>query len=71
MNMIRNEGGVIILKLDGQRERDNCTVVVSGGGLGEEFFRKDGADLDGLIAQAIDFYDRHVWAKATPEAPPP
>lgn len=54
-------GAVLIMKIDGVRileGNDNIyTVILSGGEISNgDFFRKDGASLNGLLGKAIDFY---------------
>jgi hypothetical protein len=47
-------GGSLLLKFDGQRDGEFWTVVLDGGALGEEgWFRRDGDDLPGLLAEGI------------------
>jgi hypothetical protein len=53
-----NEGVTAIVKIDGERESQKYTVVLSGGQLGERFFRQDGDCLPTLLELAIDFYNR-------------
>jgi hypothetical protein len=49
------KGGTLVVKFDGQRQRDNYTVVVSGPKYGTRFFRQDGADLVVLLRGALAF----------------
>lgn len=57
---IGRSGSNAILKVDGGRGgEDVYTVVISGGRLGQEFFRKDGADLGVLLGQAVAFFIEH------------
>jgi hypothetical protein len=53
---ISKDGTNVVIKIDGERLQDNFTVVFSGGPLGDDFFRKDGADLKTLLQEAIAFY---------------
>lgn len=54
---IGRHGVNALIKIDGARlEGSVYTVVISGGKLGEEFFRKDGKDLVALLREAISFY---------------
>ena len=63
LDAIAREGCCAVVKIDGGRSDGSVyTVVVSGGRLGEEFFRKDGADLATLPQEAISFYRSRVWA---------
>ena len=60
---IGREGSSVVVKIDGARKDGSIyTVVVSGGRLGEDFFRKDGADLATVLQDAISFYQSKVWA---------
>ncbi|MDP2272156.1 MAG: hypothetical protein Q8N23_21365 [Archangium sp.] len=55
---IGRDGAVALLKVDGVRENGLVyTVLVSGGRLPKDAaFRKDGADLQGLLREALAFY---------------
>lgn len=57
LEAMANDGSVVVIKLDGQRKppKDNgrYTVLVSGGKLGEDFFRIDTAVLEEGLAAAI------------------
>lgn len=53
---IGNDGVVAIVKVDGLRENNRFTVVLSGGKLVESPFRMDGDELRVLLEQAIAFY---------------
>jgi hypothetical protein len=60
---IGRDGTNAIVKIDGARGADCAyTVLVSGGRLGDSFFRKDGASLPDLLVEAIEFYDANGWA---------
>lgn len=60
---IGRDGASAIVKVDGARPDGSIyTVVVSGGKLEDAFFRKDGADLDALLQEAISFYRARVWS---------
>jgi len=57
LDAVGRDGANVLLKIDGGRSDDRpYTVVVSGGRLGEEFFRKDGAALVSLLREAVVFY---------------
>ena len=57
LDKIRAEGAVILLKLDGLRERDFYTVVVSDGGLkSDDVLRTDKGSIEEAIAFAIGSY---------------
>ena len=52
-------GGVFVLKIDNEREDGNIfTIVVNGSKYGGKFFRKDGADLAGMLRAALEFCER-------------
>jgi hypothetical protein len=57
LDQLSNEGVTAIVKIDGERENQKYTVVLSGGQLGERFFRQDGDVLPPLLALAVDFYN--------------
>jgi hypothetical protein len=60
---IGRDGANAMVKVDGGRSDGSVyTVVVSGGRLGEDFFRKDGANLNALLEEAISFYRARVWS---------
>jgi len=64
LDAIGNDGASVIMKVDGGRSDASVyTVVVSGGKLGEAFFRKDGPKLHELLYEAISFYEARVWAR--------
>lgn len=52
-----------VVKIDGARTDGSVyTVVITGSKLGDEYFRKDGADLPALLREAIDFYTSRAWS---------
>jgi hypothetical protein len=59
------EGATVVIKIDGQRtspeDNGRYTVLVSGGPLGEEFFRLDTSVLEDGLAKAILFYAEKCW----------
>lgn len=62
LDAIGREGASAVVKIDGGRPNDSkYTIVVSGGRLGEAFFRKDGDDLVALLVEAVEFYRVRVW----------
>jgi hypothetical protein len=64
LDAIGRQGGNALVKVDGARpDGAFYTVVISGGRLGEAFFRKDGADLPALLREAVSFYVAHVGGK--------
>src|SRR5688572_5147245 len=62
-----NEGATVVIKIDGQRtgpeDTGRYTVIVSGGPLGEDFFRLDTPVLEEGLAKAILYYARKCWGK--------
>jgi hypothetical protein len=61
---IGREGAVAVVKVDGARPDGSIySVVVSGGRLRDDFFRKDGNDLAALLSEAITFYRDRVWSE--------
>ena len=58
VDAIGRDRGVALVKIDGYRESNVYTVVLCGGRLGEEGFRKDGTDLETLLVEALQFYTR-------------
>lgn len=67
LEKITNSGSTIVIKLDGQRtgptDSGRYTVVLSGGPLGEDYFRLDTSSLEEGLAKAILFYARKCWGK--------
>ena len=61
LDAIGRDGGSALVKVDGQRSDGQVyTVLISGGRLGEGFFRRDGADLQVLLRDALVFYVNHA-----------
>lgn len=62
---VARSGVNAIVKLDGARPGPAIyTVVVSGGSLGEHFFRNDGAELKALLREALTFFIEHVGRRS-------
>jgi len=63
LDAIGREGASAVFKFDGARVDGLVyTVVVSGGRLGETFFRKDSDDFASLLVEAVEFYKTRVWS---------
>ena len=61
-DVIGRDGANALVKVDGGRSNGSVyTVVVSGGSLGESFFRRDGDDLIELLSDAIAFYKTSAY----------
>ena len=59
---IGRAGANALIKIDGSRPDGSIyTVVISGGQLGDAFFRKDGTELPALLEEAISFYRTRMW----------
>ena len=59
LNAIARDGASVIVKLDGARTAELFySVVISGGNLKEDYFRKDGGDLIPLIQEGVDYYNK-------------
>ena len=62
------EGAIVLIKIDGLRtgpeDNGRYTVLVSGGPLGEDFFRTDTNELEEGLAKAILHYSQRCWKKA-------
>lgn len=63
LDVIGSEGASALIKIDGARTDSRYTIVLSGGPLGEFFFRKDGGDIKELLREAIEFYAYKVCEK--------
>lgn len=65
LEKMKDEGAVIVLKLDGQRsgEIDNgpYTAVVSAEFLEERFFRTDASSIEDALAHIIVSYAKSYW----------
>ncbi|CAM2898038.1 hypothetical protein HAHI6034_01815 [Hathewaya histolytica] len=62
MNEIRKDSGVIIFKLDGEREDNIYTFLASGKNLGEGgSIRVDTSDLEGGLSYVCVEYARIAW----------
>lgn len=62
MNEIRKDSGVVLIKLDGEREENIYTFVVLGKNLGEkEAIRLDTSDLEGGLAFVCVEYAKIAW----------
>lgn len=62
INEIRRNSGVIIIKLDGEREENIYTFLASGKNLGEEgSIRLDTSDLEGGLSYICVEYAKIAW----------
>lgn len=65
LNKIKSEGGIVIIKLDGERtsEDDNgqFTLMVSGSPLDGDFIRTDSATIEEGLTKIIMEYAEKVW----------
>ena len=61
LEKMREEGAVVLLKLDGERTSNPYTAAVSGPILAENFTRTDASTLEGAIAHVIVHYARLRW----------
>lgn len=72
LEAMADEGAIIVVKLDGGRTCDEFpkryTVIVSGGRLGDAFYREDTSDLEGALCEAVIFYAEKVWKEDTSSA---
>jgi hypothetical protein len=53
----RSEGAIVILKWDGERTHNHCTVVVTRHDT-DYVWRKDSIDIEGTLAEAMSEYQR-------------
>ncbi|AZS51505.1 hypothetical protein DM558_12320 [Entomomonas moraniae] len=61
LDRIAKNGYVIVIKLDGERDKSFFyTAILSRSSDNEFFFRKDGPELEVLIKELIDFYNKKV-----------
>ena len=65
LEKIKNEGGVIIIKFDGERnaKEDNgsYTIMMSDSKISDGFFRIDSTSLEDGLAEVIVMYADQVW----------
>lgn len=65
LERMSKEGATVVIKIDGQRtgidDNGRYTILVSGGSLGEDFFRADTPVLEDGLARAILFYAQKCW----------
>lgn len=67
LDRAREEGAVILLKLDGERSRKWYTVVMSGGGLErEDVLHTDSPTMELAIATVLGNYAVKVWGYIHP-----
>lgn len=64
LDAIGRTGTVVLVKVDGLRVENVYSVVVTGGRIGEDPFRMDGADLRTLLVEAIAFVVSRLSASA-------
>lgn len=55
VSQAQSEGAVVVLKWDGQRDADGCTVVISRSDTGYSY-RQDGDDMVAVLAKALADY---------------
>ena len=61
LDAVGRDGANALVKIDGERSTGHpYTVVISGGRLGEHYFRKDGEELQSLLCEALSFYACHA-----------
>lgn len=59
---IRKDSSMVIIKLDGERENDIYTILISGKNLGaEESIRLDTSDIEGGLACVCVQYAKIAW----------
>ena len=53
---LAREGCVVVVKIDGERESNPCTVVISGGPLRDTPIRRDAADSVKAVVGATEVF---------------
>ncbi len=67
LDRAREEGAVILLKLDGERSRNWYTVVMSGGGMErKDVLHVDSPTMELAIARVLGEYAVRVWGYTRP-----
>lgn len=63
LEQVREDGAVLLLKLDGERSQNPYTVVLSGGRLPPEndVLRIDSSSMERAVAFALGNYGLHAW----------
>ena len=65
LERIKAEKSTVVIKLDGLRKLEQgespYTVVISAGGLGEDFIRIDARSIEGALAYAVINYAQRCW----------
>ena len=64
LERMREEGAVVLIKLDGERVGGSAhpyTLMVSGGPLGDDFFRLDCKSIDEGLCYIIGNYSEVAW----------
>jgi hypothetical protein len=65
LERMREEGAVVVVKLDGQRTGEDdtgaYTVVISGGPLGDDYVRAERDDIADALSEAVVEYGRAAW----------
>jgi hypothetical protein len=62
LERMRQEGAVVVFKLDGERTGHSYTAVVSGSIMQGDFFRTDASSLEKALAYIIVHYAHLRWA---------
>ncbi len=63
LEQVREDGAVLLLKLDGQRSRNPCTAVLSGGRLPPEndVIHVDSSSMERAVAFVLGNYGLRAW----------
>lgn len=61
LEQMRQEGAVVLFKLDGERTGHPYTAVVSGSIMQGDFFRTDASSLEQALAYVIVHYAQLRW----------
>ena len=73
LERIREDGAVIVIKLDGERtgpdDTGPYTVIASGKPLGDKLIRTDARTIEEALCHLIGNYADHVWG-ITPHVQP-
>ena len=61
-NKIKEDSSVLLIKLDGERDENIYTLLVSGSILGQgEYIRAETSDLEGGLSFIIVEYAKRAW----------
>lgn len=58
---IQEEGATFLLKIDGERESNYFTLMISGGRLGNDYLKQETSDLEAGLTNLVSEYAALFW----------